>query len=278
VLALAESSPTRCWTIFHGYDVSSYVQKYGAGAYAPLFALGDRFLAVSQLWMARLKELGCPEDRIALLRMGIDVNRIPFLERKPAAMLRVLSVGRLTEKKGFEYALRALAELTRLRPTLDWAYEIVGEGRLRRSLDRLSRKLGIHERVSFVGRLPAEAVLTKLATSDIFILPSVTARSGDMEGIPVSLMEAMASGAPVLSTFHSGIPELIDDGVSGLLAPERDIAALARNLCVLTDQPDLRLSMAVAARRKVELKFDQERITDELVSDIAEALTVDRFP
>ena len=273
-LALRDLRGPRLWTIFHGYDISSYLRWVGPRAYAQLFERGDRFFGVSRLWMARLKELGCPEDRIDLLRMGIDVARIPFVERKTdiGGGVRILSVCRLVEKKGTEYALRALADVARDRPSLAWSFEIIGDGPLRASLERLGRDLGIADKVAFIGRLPTEQVHSKLAESDIFLLPSVTASSGDMEGIPVSLMEAMASGVPVLSTLHSGIPELIEDKVSGLLAPERDASTLARNLCALIDDPTLRRSLAAAARKKIESEFDQDQIADALAATIRKAL------
>jgi colanic acid/amylovoran biosynthesis glycosyltransferase len=267
-LALQDEPRPRLWTIFHGYDLSSFVQECGREIYAPLFKRGDQFLAVSRLWMDRLKELGCPQDRIRLQRTGIQVDRVPSVERKMDATLRILSVSRLVEKKGIEYALRALAEFARWRPSVNWSYEIIGEGPLRNSLGRLARNLGIDDRVNFAGELPAETVQAKVAVSDVFMLPSVTARDGDMEGIPVSLMEAMAAGVSVLSTYHSGIPELIEHCVSGLLAPERDHVKLAYNICRLIDEPHLRSAFVRAARKKIEQEFNQMLLLDKLAADI----------
>jgi colanic acid/amylovoran biosynthesis glycosyltransferase len=276
--ALASDRHCRLWTIFHGFDLTSYVKLYGPNVYAPLFERGDRFLAVSRLWMERLEALGCPRDRIGLLRMGVEVDCVRFAPPRsgPGRPFRILTVSRLVEKKGIEYGLRAVAELARARPDLDWTYEIVGEGALRGALEALSRQLGIHDRVEFAGSLSAAEVLERLRSSDIFLLPSITAQDGDMEGVPVSLMEAMAVGVPVLSTFHSGIPELIDHGESGLLAPERDYLSLARNIEQLLDQPDLRRSLAADARRKVEQEFNQRLITEQLIDDIRRALRTDR--
>jgi colanic acid/amylovoran biosynthesis glycosyltransferase len=273
-MALETLRTPSLWTIFHGHDISTYVDTAGPDIYAKLFARGDRFFGVSRLWTAKLEKLGCPPSRIGLLRMGVDVDRIPFVERRfdPQRELRILSVCRLVEKKGMEFSLLALAELRRRCPELNWSYEIVGEGPLRHSLESLSRSLGLHESVVFSGRLPAEAVRARLGQCDLFMLPSVTARDGDMEGIPVSLMEAMAAGVPVLSTSHSGIPELVEDGVNGLLAPERDHLALADNLLKLIDRPDLGPSLAAAARRKIEAEFNQRKISEHLASEISKEL------
>jgi colanic acid/amylovoran biosynthesis glycosyltransferase len=268
--ALAHDPRPAIWTIFHGNDLSAFLKRFGARAYRSLFDRGELFFGVSRLWMARLKELGCPADRVRLMRMGVDVDAIEFHPREPDAdrPLRFLTVGRLVEKKGIDVALRALAELRRLRPGLDWTYEIAGDGPLRSRLERLCEELQLRDRVTFSGKQSPAAIQSRLGMSDLFLLPSVTAANGDMEGIPVSLMEAMAAGVPVLSTFHSGIPELIEDGVSGLLAPERDHVALAENICRLLEEPGLRAGLVSAARDKVEREFNQSRLWDDLVAEI----------
>jgi colanic acid/amylovoran biosynthesis glycosyltransferase len=102
--------------------------------------------------------------------------------------------------------------------------------------------------------------------SHLLVAPSVTAEDGDQEGIPNVLKEAMATGMPVVSTYHSGVPELVEHGVTGLLAPERDAAALAAALTELVDHPESWTSFALAARRKVEEEYDAERLNDDLVA------------
>lgn len=272
---LADVSGPRLWTIFHGYDLSKHLKRFGGGVYRSLFARGDRFLAVSRLWMARLKEIGCPPDRISLMRMGIDPEAITYAPRRysPEAPFRLLSVGRLVEKKGTETALRAVAELSRIRPELDWSFEIVGDGPLRSSLEQTCRELQLNRRVSFSGPRSTEYVKLTLSQVDAFLLPSVTGRNGDMEGIPVALMEAMAAGVPVLSTYHSGIPELVDHGVTGLLAPEKDHVQIAENICRLIDEPALSASLTESARRKVEREFNQASLWGALAGEIQEELT-----
>ena len=268
--ALADVDGPRIWTIFHGFDLSVQLRRAGADSYDFLFRNGDRFFAVSRLWLDKLKELGCPPDRLELLRMGVDVDSIPFTERRidTSRPLRILSVCRLVEKKGIEYAIRAVDELRRLKPGLEVSYEIVGGGPLRPSLEKLTDELALEDRISFAGPLSEESVQSRIAGCDLFVQPSVTAATGDMEGIPVSLMNAMAAGVPVLSTFHSGIPELLTDGVEGLLAPERDHRRLAENICALLRAPDLALSLAKAARRKIETEFNQDRIADDFADEI----------
>jgi len=267
----------KLWTIFHGYDVSSYVQRAGGKVYERLFKRGDRFFAVSRLWMRKLEELRAPPSRIHLLRMGVDVKQIPFSPSQFdfKAGLKILTVCRLVEKKGTETTLRALAVVRRMRPELRWSFEIVGDGPLAAPLKRLSQDLGLSDHVHFAGPAAPSTIKAKLAQCDLFVLPSVTAANGDMEGVPVALMEAMAAGVLVLSTFHSGIPELVEHGVSGLLTEERDAEGLAENLLRLVDEPELRISMAKAARKKVENEFNQSAIMDEFASELGRALGCD---
>lgn len=258
------------WTIFHGYDLSSYILSEGRGVYRGLFRRGDRFLPISELWRASLIELGCPHDRILLARTGVDCEALPFAARTPGAVVRILSVGRLVEKKGVEVALRALARLP--HEVGDWRYEIVGSGPLLEDLKRLAGDLGLGERVLFVGSLDSAGVRDRLEAADVFLLPSLTAKNGDMEGIPVALMEAMASGACVVSTQHSGIPELVAHGACGLLAQEGDVDDLVAQLERAIAEPALRLALADRARRKVETEFNQKTLQDQLAASIEAAV------
>lgn len=259
------------WTIFHGYDLSSFILSEGRGVYRRLFARGDRFLPISELWRASLIELGCPQARIHLARTGVDCEALPFAERTPGPVVRILSVGRLIEKKGVEVALQALARLP--QGLADWRYDIVGSGPLLDGLQRLAAELQLGERVQFVGSLDSAGVRQRLEAADIFLLPSLTAKNGDMEGIPVALMEAMASGACVVSTQHSGIPELVAHGACGLLAREGDVEDLVAQLARVLAEPALRLALARRARRKVEAEFNQKTLQDQLAASIEAAVS-----
>lgn len=263
------------WTFFHGYDVSAYLREHGDDVYADLFARGERFFAISELWAEKLRAIGCPADRLSVVRMGVDCTSIPFspVPIVAAEPVQILSVGRLVEKKGLEYAIRALAQLRKSQPDVAFQFYIAGQGPLLDSLRELTRSLGIDSHVIFLGGVGAEEVKARLARSHIFILPSVTASNGDMEGIPVALMEAMAAGVSVVSTFHSGIPELIGNGVSGLLAPERDWLSLAQHLSLLISDPDLRSAMAAAARAQVEQDFNQATVEESFLSAVRHRLT-----
>jgi colanic acid/amylovoran biosynthesis glycosyltransferase len=148
-------------------------------------------------------------------------------------------------------------------PELAWHYTIIGDGPLRRRLETLASKLGIASQVSFLGSLAHEDVKQWLRRSHAFVLPSVTAKNGDVEGIPVALMEAMAAGLTVVSSDHSGIPELIEDRKTGFLAPESDVETLANRLRFVAEHPERCALIAQDARRKVEAEFDMERLDDD---------------
>jgi len=251
-------------TTFHGVDMSQFVASHGRNVYRRLFERGELFLPVSQHWADRLVELGCPRGAIRVHRMGIHLS--PATERaEPDASrpLRLISVARLVEKKGIDVALRALADLA--REGIAFHYRVVGDGPLREKLVSLAGELGLGARVVFEGALPRSAVLERMANSDLLLAPSITATSGDQEGIPVSLMEAMAHGLPVVSTHHSGIPELVEDGVAGVLVPEGDVVALALALRQLVAGDRKRLvEMGRVGRRAVEEAHDLARLNDEL--------------
>jgi colanic acid/amylovoran biosynthesis glycosyltransferase len=250
---------------FHGYDLSRHLRDAGGAGYARLFREAALCLPVTHRWAQRLVELGCPADRIRVHRMGIDSARFSFAERAAVAgrPVELITVARLVEKKGIAYALRALALLAREG---DFRYTIIGDGPERQRLSGLIDELGIGARVRMLGARGHADVLAHLRAADIAIMPSHTAADGDEEGLPVALMEAMATGLPVISTYHSGIPELVTDGVEGFLVDERDGAALSRRIALLAGDPALRAAMGRAARLRVEHQHDQRRLDEELLA------------
>lgn len=264
----------RVATVFHGSDVSAFVRSAGSDAYTRLFQTGDLFLPISEHWRRRLIALGCPPVKIAVHRMGIDCRRFAFAPRKRAnhESLRLVTVAQLVEKKGVEYAIHAVARLA--AAGVDVEYAIVGDGPLCGVLGQLVRELGLSERVKIMGSIAHTGVASILARSHVMLAPSVTAGNGDMEGIPVAMMEGMASGLPVVSTIHSGIPELIHDGSTGYLVPERDTLALAARLKYLAENPTEWLRVGAAARKAVTERHDIRRLNDQLVRRL-EALVSD---
>ena len=254
----------RVVTVFHGFDVSAFVRHSGSDTYAQLFRTGDLFLPISDHWRRRLVTLGCPSSRMAVHRMGIDCSMFDFAvrERGEGEPLRLITVARLVEKKGVEYAIRAVARL--VADGIAVEYCVVGDGPLHDPLAKLVSELGLSDHVKIMGAMSHASVAALLTYSHVMVAPSVTAANGDMEGIPVAMMEAMASGLPVVSTIHSGIPELISDGVTGYLVPERDTDALAAKLRFVAEHDAEWPLVARAARKFVEENHDISVLNDQL--------------
>jgi len=253
-------------TVFHGYDMSQFIVANGPHVYDELFASGDLFLPVTSRWRERLIELGCPADRTLVHRMGVDPARFGFRPRSlvPGEQVRLLTVARLVPSKGHEYLLKATRCLC--NAGRDVSVTIAGDGPLGGHLRTLAEQLGVSACVRFLGRVSQNEVLKLMQECHILAQPSITAPDGDQEGLPVVLMEAMAAGLPVISTRHSGIPELVEDGVTGLLVPERDADALAKALLRLIDSPELWSQMTEAGRQRVESAHDIHKLNKQLES------------
>ena len=251
-------------TSFRGADLTQGLER-DPRRYVDLLRNGDLFTPVSDDFGRRLVAAGAPADRVATHRSGLELQRFPFTQRQPPeGRARLLFVGRLTEKKGVAYLLEALANL--LATGRDAELTIVGSGRLEPDLRALCQTLGLAHRVQFAGPLPHIEVIQVMERAHVVVAPSVTAADGDQEGIPNVLKEAMALGLPVVATRHSGIPELVEDGVSGFLATERDADDLGRCLATVLDNPQRWADWGRAGRRRVESDYDAQRLNDELVT------------
>jgi colanic acid/amylovoran biosynthesis glycosyltransferase len=161
----------------------------------------------------------------------------------------LLTVARLVEKKGIDVALRALGSLRDELPGI--RYEVIGDGPLRAELGSLAVSLGIADRVRFAGAVTNDAVQQAMRDADLFVLPSLTAPSGDEEGTPTVLFEAAYAGLPVLATRHAGIPDVVADGESGVLVEENDPAALADGLRTVLAARERWPAMGEAGRRLI---------------------------
>jgi glycosyltransferase involved in cell wall biosynthesis len=201
-------------------------------------------------------------DGVQVVRCGIDPAF--FAPRPPAAPpapppapFTVVSVASLEPYKGHRHLLEACALLA--RDGLDLRLVLVGDGEERAGLERRAGELGLGERVTFLGRRPRDAVRDVLGGAHAFALASVTTAQGKKEGVPVALMEALATGLPVVATAMSGVGELVADGETGLLVPEGDPAALAAALARLAGDPALAARLGAAGRAKVLEEYDLRR-------------------
>ncbi|MCG3744037.1 glycosyltransferase [Vibrio cincinnatiensis] len=252
-------------TVFHGYEVSHHnVTRDFKGQYFELFKVGDMMLPISDLWASKLESWGCNRNKIKVHRMGIDVDDFELrdVSKSLASPLKVLQVGRLTEKKAILNSIKAVA-LASQSSKID--FTVIGDGELYQQAKQLVRSLDAESFIHLIGQQPQSQVKKYLEESDVFLLPSVRAESGDMEGIPVSLMEAMAKGLIAVSTVHSGIPELIENEVSGFLVPEHDIEALAHTLAAIPSLSEKEIeSIRRSARMTCEQKFNNCKLNSDL--------------
>jgi colanic acid/amylovoran biosynthesis glycosyltransferase len=252
-------------TTFHGWDVNSLPRLYGPDMYEILFRDGDLFTVGSLFIKSRIEALGAPADRIIILPMGVDISRFRFVRRSKCATeeLRLLTVARLVEVKGLEYGLRAVALLKKRYPHL--SYQIAGDGPLRAGLELLRNDLGLSNTVEFLGALSQEAIIRLHQNAHIFILPSIQAESGEEEGQSVGLLEAQASGLPVIGTRAGGVPEIVRDGETGILVPPKDAEAIAQAVVRLAEHPEGWAEIGRLGRRHIEENFDIEKLNDQLV-------------
>ena len=219
-----------------------------------------KFLTISNHNLAYLQSLGLPEEKLAVVRCGVSFqppSALPEPVERP--VYRIGTLGRLVEKKGVDVLLRALVGVENVQ------LSVAGDGPLLAELQELSAELGLADRVSFLGGLSHREVAAWLLGLDVFVLACKQDRNGDMDGIPVVLMEAMSQGVPVISTRLSGIPELVIDGQTGLLAQPGDAGDLQHRLVELLSSVALRGRLAQAAEAYVRQEFGQSANIDRLL-------------
>jgi colanic acid/amylovoran biosynthesis glycosyltransferase len=243
---------------FHGADVLVDMNKpaYRRATEEMLSAV-RRVLVRSASLRRAVIDLGCDEKKVDILRTGIPLDQFPFRERSfpTNGEWRLVQAGRLIEKKGLPTTLRVFAIFLERYPKS--RLTIAGEGPLLEELKILARELKIDNQVFFAGFVSQEQLREIFYASHLLLHPSETGRDGNQEGVPNSMLEAMASGLPVFATDHGGIPEAIENDISGMLVPERDYAALGRVLLNAVQDRALLARLAQAGSDAVAKKFDQ---------------------
>jgi len=244
---------------FHGHDASRYVVSNGPDCYQELFDRAQIITTPTHIMKGYLVSLGCNPEKIKVHTYGVDLDSYsPEKNRVLTSKARILTVARLVEKKGVEFTIKALSLID---PDL-YEYRIIGEGPEFDTLKKLSHSLNVKS--LFLGSLNKLEVLEELKKTDIMALNSVTADDGDQEGLPVSLIEAQAMGIPVVSSYHSGIPELIINKSNGLLSNEKDVESISKNILDLIEDIELRRKMSLAAREVALKRFDIKDLNDRL--------------
>ena len=209
-----------------------------------------------------VREYQCPAEKIEVVRVPFNKAQCDSqasVERDPEL---VVSVGRLHPIKGFAYALEAMKSIVGRRPV---RYVIVGGGPLDKELRRRIRQLGLEEHIEMRGDASNAEALALVNRAAVFLLPSVIGANGDRDGVPTSLLEAMYLGTPVVSSRVSGIPELVENGISGFLVDPKDVAGIAHSVERLLDDEALRSAMGRAARERVRTGFYREDSAETLL-------------
>ena len=267
---------------FYGHDVTMYPRTWPVWRrrYHELFAAADMVLCEGPFMARSIVALGCPEGKVRVQHLGVELDRLPCRPRSlaPGEPVRVLIAGAFRPKKGIPSALEAVAATRAggldLRVTvIGGSNGSVGEEDERRRIEGVVRSRRLTDAVTFAGMVPYESLIAAFESHHIFLSPSITAPDGDSEGgAPVTIIEAAASGMPVVSTTHCDIPQVVEDGRTGLLAPEGDQEALADCLARLAGDPDRWRGMGEAAGELARSSFDVRVCAAQLVDAYREAV------
>ena len=261
---------------FHGYDASvKSVLEEHRETYPRMFGAASAVIAVSRAMQRKLIELGAPEEKVHYNPYGVDGDR--FRGADPgAAPPMFIAVGRFTEKKAPQITISAFAKVLNACP--DARLRMIGEGPLLEQCKALANDLGISHAIEFLGAQNHSVVESEMQNARCFVQHSIVAPSGDCEGTPVSILEAGATGLPVVSTRHAGIPDVVIEGQTGFLVDEGDESGMAHLMTQFAQQPELARTMGSAAREHITRNFSkQHRISslwNIIKSCIAERPTV----
>ncbi len=268
-----------CVVSFHGADVAMKkdIRDYDGGL-RNLFRSVPLVFARCHSLADRLVELGCPRERLRITRTGLPLQEFPYVRREAPVdgRWRLMQACRLIPKKGVATTLCAFAIFQKAYPKAE--LHIAGKGPLQAHLEELTAELGISSKVHFSGFLSQPDLRRLYAASHLFIHPSETPPDRNQEGIPNSVLEAMATGLPVLGTRHGGIPEAVEDGRAGLLVEERDFEALAHAMKELARSGNAFREMGLLGSERVVAEFEigaqvrqLERYYDEAAGEAATA-------
>ncbi len=263
-------------TSFYGYDAYLLPENPSwKDRYRELFDRGKLFLAEGPAMKKKLINLGCPPKKVIVHHIGIEPERYKYNPRKISddGIIRLLIVGTFIEKKGIPYAVKAFSEVKK-RINRPIHLTIVGDSNREGTLTDEKKKIlvainenNISEAITMTGYISHSELMRIAESHHIHLAPSVHASSGDAEGgFPVIITEMLATGMPILATDHCDIPEIVIDGKSGFLVPERDVDALAERLEYLVKHPEIWPEMGRYGRKFVEENYDINKLNDQLVN------------
>ncbi len=242
---------------FHGADAGVGMDRpTHRRAMAEMLTLADRILVRSESLAGSVGRLGAEPDRVRVHRTGLPLAEFPVVPRRApeTGAWHFVQASRLIAKKGIETALTAFAAFAHAHPQAH--FTIAGSGPLETTLRATAGRLGVADRVTFAGFLDQDRLRALYASAHLFVHPSETGLDGDAEGVPNAMLEAMATGLPVVATRHGGIPEAVGDGISGWLVAERDAPGLADAMNRLTADHVEWERFGAAAAAAVRVRFD----------------------
>lgn len=255
-------------TSFHGVDASKYLRDpRWRERYREMFESSAGITGPSEYVRERLISAGAPPERTHVLHYGIPTDRIVFSPpgaRYDGGAVRLLFVGRLTAKKDPIALLRSYAAARRELDGLDSSLTMIGDGPLREEVEAERSRLGLVDSVVLKGRIPHDEVIAAYRQAHLYVQHSVTAPNGDEEGLPVSITEALAGGLPVVATRHSGIPEVVREGITGHVVDEGDVDGMGKAIARIARRPETWDELGTAGRRLLEEEFAVEIVQGRL--------------
>lgn len=260
VLRISARSGVKLFVHFHGFDATALPkQSAWRRQYRRLFVSAEGVIAPSQFIANRLADLGCPQSKLHVSPCGIEPDNF-LLTRRDVG--QVLAVGRMVEKKAPLLTIRAFAEAARDHP--DSHLHMIGDGPLLDQARALVTLEGWDDLVTLYGAVSHNEVHALLERAAVFLQHSVVGKDGDTEGLPVAILEAMAAGIPVVSTRHSGIPEAVTEGKTGLLVDEHDLEGMTVSISHLLANPVEAEEMGLAGRERAQTDFSNEVVAERL--------------
>ncbi len=265
---------------FHGVDASLMLKKKNYVEQLREMMKYAKAIAVSKHIAANLIDAGIPEDRIEVQYLGIPIELFKYVKRtspskliKTHRNLQFIQVSNFVEKKGHIYSILAFQKLLNICPGAH--LNLIGEGPLLHSCKKVVHKNGLSNKIKFLGVKNSEEVAEIMKKSDIFLHHSITSKKGDQEGLPTVLMEAMSTGMIIISTFHSGIPELVKNGFNGFLVREKDIEGYFFAMKEVLQLGDDRINQN--ARKTVVSSFRLDKNTEYLKKKYSDTITKKQF-
>ncbi|TKX61416.1 glycosyltransferase [Halorubrum sp. GN12_10-3_MGM] len=245
---------------FYGNDAGAFL-KEDPSRYDHLWPEVAAISVLSYDMKEKLVNSGAPEQKVVINPLSANLQNFEFSPTHKSSPLKIATVARFTEKKGLRYAIRAISKVI---DQVDVEYKIAGDGDQRDEIEDLITSEGISDSVNLLGWADQSEIDELLTESHLFLLPSHTARDGDREGTPTVLLEAQASGLPIISTYHAGIPEIVEDRRRGYLCPVMDVDSIAEAILELWDRSDEWETMSERGRSYVEETHSREAQTERL--------------